>query len=48
MDKEEDQEYRIRRREGDASDHVDGFGHSNRMRWLFFAYLHETCLHKKD
>lgn len=44
MDEEENQEYRIGCRKCDASDNVNGLGHTDRMRWLFLAYLYETCL----
>lgn len=44
MDEEEYQKYCVGRREGDARDDIDSFCHPDRMRRLFLAHLHETCL----
>lgn len=44
VNEEEDKKDRVRSGEGDASDHIDGLRHADRVRRLFFADLDETWL----
>lgn len=40
---EENEEHCKSRWERDAGNHVDGLGHTNRVRWFFFSYLKNTA-----
>lgn len=44
MNEEEDKKHSVGSGEGDPRDHVDGLGHSDRVRRFFFANLDETWL----
>lgn len=44
VDEKEYEKNGIRRREGDAGDHVDRFCHPDRVGWLLFPHLDEACL----
>lgn len=46
VDEEEYEKHGVRRREGDTGDHVDRFGHPDRVRWLLFPHLDEACLER--
>lgn len=44
VDEEEYEKHGVRRREGDPCDYVDRFCHPDRVGWLLFPHLNETCL----
>lgn len=48
VDEEEYEKHGVRRREGDAGDHVDRFGHPDRVGRLLFPHLDEACLERNE